>query len=425
MGSTWTPTGSLEIGIDGYIELFDPSTGLALGTVVAAQSKALTTFANDTHEGFDYWCEQRDIDYWRRGNMPVILVVSRPAVGDAYWIAVKDYFSRPENASGTRVHFSKTDNVFNADSLHDLLVFGRPATAGLYLAPLPKPEELHSNLLQLESMPDRFWMAETRYRSPGEVWAELRKAGEPIDGAWLLSDKRIYSFHDLSEPPWSAVCEDGTWESNETKQWSESVDVDAQRDFVRLLNQTLRAQIGPAVRYWAGEDCFAYVGSPAEGSKKVSYKSLKRESSTLTAVRVQEKKVGDRIFTWLRHMAFRGQFRRLDGSWFLEITPTYRFTWDGIRLDRFHEERLKTIKRYEGNRAVLSTLLFWAHTLGTRNDDLFGSARPQLVFGDLLKLGCEVGIDDKRWSAADPRPPRDGADDTQLLLPDMTVEEEE
>jgi hypothetical protein len=43
-------------------------------------------------------------------------------------------------------------------------------------------------------------------------------------------------------------------------------------------------------------------------------------------------------------MAFRGQFRLLEDQWYLEITPTYRFTRDGYALDRFHEDRLKGIK---------------------------------------------------------------------------------
>jgi len=31
MESSWTPTGALEVGIEGYIELFDPATRKPLG----------------------------------------------------------------------------------------------------------------------------------------------------------------------------------------------------------------------------------------------------------------------------------------------------------------------------------------------------------------------------------------------------------
>ena len=422
MGSTWTPTGSLEVGIDGYIELYDPSTGEALGSIVAAQSKAQTTLANETVDGFDYWCDQRDVDYWMRGNMPIILVVSQPTTGDAFWIPVKDYFSRPENASSTRVHFSKKLNALTPSSIRDLLALGRAAEAGLYLAPLPRVEQLHSNLLALAEWPSRLWIAETLCRSPGEIWAALRQSKAGVDGAWLLREKRIFSFHDLGEEPWASVCEVGSCESFDTTEWSDSDDADRQRQFVQLLNQTLRAQVSPEIRYWADQDCYAFVGTPEKGSQKVGYRSLKR-GSTLTAVAKYSKKIDNRTFVWLRHLAFRGQFRRLDGQWYLEITPTYRFTWDGYRLDRFHEERLKTIKRFEGNRAVLSALLFWADKLKPRQD-LFNNVRAPLQFGELLRFACEVGIDDKRWSAVDPAPPRDTEESLAqtLLLPDIGAE---
>ncbi len=41
MGSRWTPSGPNEIGIDGYIELFDPNSPQALGVTLAVQSKVV------------------------------------------------------------------------------------------------------------------------------------------------------------------------------------------------------------------------------------------------------------------------------------------------------------------------------------------------------------------------------------------------
>src|ERR1700749_4717713 len=93
MGSRWSPSGPNEVGIDGYIELFDPQTGHALGTTVALQSKAVSAFERETPEPFDLTCSARDIDYWMQGNLPVILVVSRPASREAFWVSIKDYFA--------------------------------------------------------------------------------------------------------------------------------------------------------------------------------------------------------------------------------------------------------------------------------------------------------------------------------------------
>src|SRR6266576_647109 len=182
MGSRWTPSGPNEVGIDGYIELFDPGSRIALGKTLAVQSKAVSEFLNDTNETFDFWCEQRDLDYWLHGNLPVILIVSRPATNEAYWISIKDYFAGSEQGSSPRIRFSKAAQRFTIASLQDLLDLGRSPEIGLYLAPVPRTERLHSNLLPLIQCPDHIYIASTRFRSAGEVWAALRREISFADG---------------------------------------------------------------------------------------------------------------------------------------------------------------------------------------------------------------------------------------------------
>src|SRR5882757_3681888 len=110
MGSSWTPTGSLDVGIDGTMELFDPASQIALGKILAVQSKVVANPKNETDEGFDYYCEDRDIDYWLQGNMPVVLIVSQPKRGTAYWLSIKDYFNSVERRRAKKCHFSKRDD---------------------------------------------------------------------------------------------------------------------------------------------------------------------------------------------------------------------------------------------------------------------------------------------------------------------------
>lgn len=398
MGSRWTASGPNEVGIDGYIELFDPNTNSPLGKTLAVQSKALSSFSNETDEYFDYWCNRRDIDYWLQGNVPVILIVSRPATNEAYWVCIKDYFARPEQLSSTKIRFSKSSQRFNVEGFEELVKIGRSPEIGFYLAPVPRNERLYSNLLPLEQFPPKIWIASTTCRKASDVWSNIKDRGEHVDGAWILREKNILSFHNLGESPWSSICDLGTLDGFDSNEWADSNDPDKYRQFVQLLNQTLRSQLYPRVRYWPNEDCYAYVGSLEEGSKKASYRSAKRKSK-VTVVSIYTKTNEDgRIFVWLRHLAFRGQFRRFEGQWYLEITPTYRFTRDGYILERFHEDRLKGIKRIEGNRAVLSAVLFWADHLRVKSD-LFLKQNVPLIFGDLLTFNVNVGINDGQWSA--------------------------
>jgi hypothetical protein len=99
---------------------------------------------------------------------------------------------------------------------------------------------------------------------------------------------------------------------------------------------------------------------------------------------------------YYRHSAFRGHFQRIEGAWFLEINPTYHFTWDGRSESQYYEENLKGIKRLERNPALLGQLLMWADTL-SRLDDLDVPPYPYLRFGALSTVHLDWGIDDRQW----------------------------
>jgi hypothetical protein len=414
MGSRWTPSGPNEVGIDGYIELFDPNSHQSLRLTIAVQSKVVTAISNDPSPTFDYWCDASDVEYWRNGNTPVILVVSSSISNESYWICVKDYFKDWTPSEPARVTFVKEQHRFSPDSFHLLVQIAAPKL-GLYLAPTRQQETLQTNLLPLEASPARIFIAYTDCRTPRDVWALLRATKQEADASWVLWERKIFSFHDLSEKPWSSMCEAGTVESFATAEWSESSDIQRQRVFVQLLNQTLKAQLYPDVRYWPQEDCYAIAGRP----RRLSYQSLKRTSKISVVSMFSTTAADGRKFEWFRHIAFRGQFRFLEGQWYLEITPTYRFTRDGHALDRFHEDRLKGIKRIEGNRAVLSSVLFWADHLRPKAT-LFEDCPPALQFGHLLAFPSGVGIVDRTWLSDDPDFARSAElNSKQLLIPDF------
>jgi hypothetical protein len=84
----------------------------------------------------------------------VILIVSRPETGEAYWVSVKDYFSTPEKKKGLRIDFDKMKDVFGPATLHALQNLARGS--GLYLGPAPIEERLLSNLLPVSAITKRF-----------------------------------------------------------------------------------------------------------------------------------------------------------------------------------------------------------------------------------------------------------------------------
>lgn len=406
MGYLWYPTGGTEAGIDGSIEIRDPETGDVTNSIVQVQSKATANpFQAETESGFDYLCSEKDLDYWMRGNAPVILVVSRPQSDEAYWVSIKDYFADAKRRAARKVRFDKVRDRFDGGCAAALAELAVPRDAGVYFAPSPTKETLYTNLLKVAHFPQRLYVGQTDYRDGKEIRARLREHGADEDNEWFPKRGSVYSFNDLSEEPWDEICDQGTVEVFGTEEWAYSDDRDRQREFVQLLNQCLRAKARAlGLRYSRKLECH-YFGATNDLSEfKLGYQSLVNETSRVVFRGYPKKgkpKGGKaKEIAYYRHSAFKGWFQRFGDDWYLEITPTYYFSWDGWRLDRFYEDRLKKIKEQEKNPAVRGQVVMWAEFL-SRDGNLFEPQYPLLRFGEIMRFEVEAGLDDAVWLERD------------------------
>jgi hypothetical protein len=394
LGFIWNPTG-LEAGIDGYIEIRDNVTGEMTNFIIQVQSKATDKdFQAETSDGFDYYCDSRDIDYWLGGNAPVILVRSRPASNEAYWVSVKDYFSDLSKRATKKIHFNKKKDRFDLNCRDALIEFAKPSDRGIYLAPLPKTEKLVSNLLPVLSFGEKIYIAETKYRSPKTLWEKLHGISKDVSNEWILNNKQIMSFHDLNEFPWSEICQ-GSAEEFDAEEWAYSDELDRRSDFVHLLNLALSQKLSPEVRFDKKFGYYYFVATKNLFAKELGYKSLIQNTSRVVFQGYKKKKDPTQISHY-RHSAFFGQFYFLENNWYLEITPTYHFTWDGYKPSIFREDQLKGIKQLERNPAVLGQVVMWAEYLKEK-PDLFTKLYPFLTFGSLVQFEIQAGFDDKTW----------------------------
>jgi transposase len=176
MDCIWNPTGAIDVGIDGTIELCDRAARAPLGLFLHVQVKATDgAWDRESEEGFAYTCRPQDLAYWLQGNAPVLLIVTRPAAGEAYWVSVKDFFRDPTRRQTRRVQFDKRADRFTLDAYQALLEVAVPRDAGLYLSPRPRPERLVSNLLEVTGFEGRIYLAETEVRRKEEAWGAFRR----------------------------------------------------------------------------------------------------------------------------------------------------------------------------------------------------------------------------------------------------------
>jgi hypothetical protein len=405
MGSAWHPANaSLDAGIDGEIELVDPSTRYASNSVIRVQSKATErSFPKETADGFEWLVSERDLDYWLSGNAPVALIVSRPSASEAYWVSVKDYFASPARRKSLRVHFDKHGMRFAPDALHALFNLAIPRGTGIYLAPRPRAEDLFSNLLRVSSFPPLLWIGTTDLRRRGDVFGKLRSAGVTAP-EFVLRDGRLLAPYDLTEAPWVNFVDRGTVEEIETSHWASSGDRDLTNRFVELMNLCLSVRCHQIDCELRGGSVPMYYFAPTRdlGPRIIPYRSIK-ETTKRTVFSAYQYKKGDRLgeVAYYRHSAFLGEFRRFDADWYLEITPTYLFTSDGRKRHPFYESKLKGIKAVEKNGTVLGQVVMWSALLRGRDEDHAGfftaPPYPHLGFGQLATFQLPVGIDDTSW----------------------------
>lgn len=422
MGYMWNATnGAMDAGVDGTIEIRDPQTEEATSFILQVQSKVVEReFDSETPTTFVFRVREQDLRYWLHGNTPVLLIVSRPSRGEAYWVSIKDYFNTPERRAAHKVEFDKERNRFTKDAAIAIRTLALPSDQGLYLHPPPKKETLTSNLLEIAYYARELHVARCLFSKPEEINDVFEELDERPGRLWFIKEGKIYSFHRLSDYPWNKVCDPGTVETFNTSEWANSTDPERAGEFVRLLNLALRTlasrkDIGAFVQ--PKRPIVYYFRPHGRRNRETDTDEWVERDETWKLQKTSTRRVVERYFSkvestrllYYRHHAFTGRFRRFENRWFLEITPTYHYTTDGKKESPYREENLSGMKRQEGHQSVSNNVRFLGYYLA--HSDMFNRDYYYLRFGKLLDFETEFGIHDADWASR--KDPEDEAPDAQ------------
>lgn len=402
MGFVWTPSGTLEAGIDGQIEIRDNESGEMFNAIVRVQSKAtLEPLGQSAASSFEYICDQRDIDYWMKGNAPVIIVRSNPDRDEAYWKSIKDYFSDQKRRAARRVVFDRSTDCFDVSAKAAISRLAVPADQGVYFAPVPKHERLLSNLLEVVAFGPTLYLASTAIGTTKELYDTARAKNIRLDGDCLVRDKRLLSFHDLREEPWRQFCDVGSVEPFPTSEWSESEDEQKKRDFVELLGRCVTERLRKfPVRRDKERRIYYFLPGRKNAMRPFTYRSLKRKAQQ-TVFQAYMAKGDPKRVAYYRHTALETAFHRYGKKWYLELVPTYHFTTDGSTPHPTYEPKLKGKKAQERNNAVRNLVLMWASLFYGSTGELLPDANAIQFGSSLLSFDIEAGLTDAEWAPTD------------------------
>ncbi|MDD4736784.1 MAG: DUF4365 domain-containing protein [Kiritimatiellae bacterium] len=388
-----------DAGIDGTIEIRDPASGKMLNLILRVQVKATRAFQNETDDQFLFRCDKNDVEYWLKGNTPNILVVCNPMTEKAYWISIRNYFSLLKPSSFT-VKFHKKEDVFDETTAGKLLEIARPVDSGLYMEAPRKNDVLTSNLLVVKRLPEIVYVAPTTCRSLGEVYAKGKEAGCSLPPEIIYHEKMLTSVHDFREDNvWNSVCE---------SSGSDAFSFDDRFDMIEdVLNRRLASEfLFNCLKGFSANCGLQYLHR--EGLFYVKYAKIdgaaqKRGFHSSSRLSVRQGKRGMVVplrgrAKGFKHCAFFAKVLLIEESWYLQIEPTYHYTYDGFKPKHNAAEFLSKIKRLEKNMSVFSQLRMWEQFLSESGEpDLLSAGYGHLGFGRLEYFNLDRSVPDALW----------------------------
>lgn len=409
MGHLWHER-PRDFGIDGEIGLCDHATSTVTGRQLLVQSKGSERpFAGETETSFHYVVKQRDLEGWLTSDIPVLLVCSRPSQQDAFFKPIQDWFCTAERIASRRVEFDKELDRLDASADQQLQAAARRAHVGASVSPPSRRETLRSNLLRIESWPDRINSAKAATPKPRDAWDLLHEHADSPPCDWRLREGRIETFRDLADPALAPLVA-GPIDSVASENWSLSDEESVEHAFSELLGLTLQQMFADDLA-WHRERKYLYF-RPTE-DLTLRRVAGAREGVGVAVFKPHMKKRDASQVGYYRHAALRRRFIRIEDDWYLALLPTYHFTFDGRRESYWAADMLAGIKRLERNDAVRAQTETWARFLRAAGHEgsLLADPAP-LRFGELLSFEVKHGIDDRAWQ----RPAARASEHTDLNL---------
>lgn len=406
----------IEAGIDAYVELADPQTGAARASFLGVQVKTCERFDAESAEKFSFYADGEDITYWMTSTIPVLLVVCRAKTEEAYAIWVREYFKSPENNGKKTVVFDKERDRFKGGDAWQrrLIEVSVPHSRGLSFPPVPKPEDISSNLIEA-ILPEKVYWGRPKLKLRPAILDELKK--QDFEGHEFLSKgELLWSVHSLTESTWRGIVENGSVESMDFSKLAFHKDPAMRRYAVELLNLCLSARLWRDEVYWFKEEEL-YVYSPRREVTRRVRKSVRTEFRETRRGLFFPSYFKGRIVR-CRHLAFLANFVAIGDAYFLQVDPTYYFSRDGRRKHPRWEELIRQARILQKEQDYHSNLEVWREVL-TPASDFTRSDYPFLRFKDYRRFESPVSIPDAVWNPSKPsnQPTGDSLDQQLSLSP--------
>lgn len=245
-------------------------------------------------------------------------------------------------------------------------------------------EILHPNILQI-FLPNKIYIGklgidrnEIISRSWETEWKLKKKCSElslvkramdflkiPIVNDWFVFENNLISFKPLDDrtEPLNKLLEPGTIESFNVDDFYHN-SFKYENAILNLIDRCIQELLFfKDIQWVAKEKFFRFKPPKALGERKITWKNKK--TATRTVVKENWNNERNQIINF-QQLSFKTQSFRSNEGWYIAITPSWSYTYDGYISHKQESSLITAKKKLETNNAVYQHFMFIAYCFNNK-----------------------------------------------------------
>ena len=289
------------------------------------------------------------------------------------------------------------------------------------------PMAITSNLQQIR-LPDAVYVAELTmddkaviaraktelgYKGKARSRKSVVKMALLLNGvetdAWVCYDNKLFSFHDIDRCGLISVVDQGSVERLDVSDLADSPELDNVNILKQLLSAETREQLKHRNVRMHAKDGFFFFGPNADGQRERKESWVGKKTAIRRVYEIKYQRKDPSKVAHHQHLSFDLTFTKLADAWYVQIVPSWYYSYNGYVRSNWHEDLLSQQKRLEHNSSVRNTVRFIAYYLSSVNEDKDDALRFQSLVEfdaresdelDSVDDGNEGVIDEAEGTAA-------------------------
>ncbi|PRY13780.1 hypothetical protein CLV24_105150 [Pontibacter ummariensis] len=239
------------------------------------------------------------------------------------------------------------------------------------------------------------WETDYKLKKKASDGSVLNRAMEfndiPYVRDWHVFEKKLISFKHLDDKkePLSKLVEAGTVEEYSIDEFS-NINFKYEAALSKLIDNSIQELLSfKEIQWLRKERLFRFRPPKVPKERKITWKNKK--TATRTVVKEVWNKEETQIL-YFQQLSFRIQSFKSESSWFVAITPTWSYTYDGYTSHKYESDLITKKKKLETNNAVYQHFMLISYCFSNKlkeGEQHYGL----LSFSDPFKLNLSFKSD--------------------------------